>query len=202
MRQTLKLLGVLLFLAVSAGAQGPPPAGVGAGSGSTGGSRPFARGDFASWQVSLGYQYNKINLIGTPFNTNGLNADIVRYFGRWFGVEGQFGVGFGNTGSTSTPPNLGVHSLFAGGGVRLAYRNHSRIEPWVHIVAGVDDFRFTQTAGVLGNNTGLGGNAGGGVDYFVGRHMAVRVEADVMGSRFFSTEQRHFQAVSGLVFNF
>ncbi len=202
MRQTLKMTWGLTLLAVSAkGSRSPRQLGSGPVLGLQL-AQGRLRGDFASWQVSLGYQYNKINLIGTPFNTNGLNADVVRYFGRWFGAEGQFSVGFGNTGSTSAPPNLGVHSLFAGGGVRLAYRNRSRIEPWVHIVAGIDDFRFTQTAGVLGNNTGVGGHAGGGVDYLVGRHMAVRVEADVMGSRFFSTDQRHFQAVSGLVFNF
>jgi len=37
---------------------------------------------------------------------------------------------------------------------------------------------------------------------FIGRHMAFRIEADTMGSRFFSTNQRHFEAMSGLVFNF
>ena len=200
MRQVLSLLGFIFLLAASASAQGPT--GVGAGSGSARGSGSYSRQEYTPWQVSLGYQYNRINLTGTPFNTNGLNAGVVRYFGRWFGVEGQLGLGFGNTGTTTSPSNLALHSLFAGGGARLAYRNRSRIEPWIHIVVGVDHFRFTQTAGVLGDNTALGGAAGGGVDYFIGHHTAIRVGADVMGSRFFSTNQRHFQVVSGLVFNF
>ena len=127
-----------------------------------------------------------------------------RYFGRWFGVDGQLGIGFhGNTGTSTAPANLGVNSLFAGGGPRLAYRNSSHIEPWVHLVVGLQHYRFTQTAsGVLGDNSALGGAAGGGVDFRLARHLAIRLEADVLGSRFFSTNQRHFQAVTGLVFNF
>ena len=198
MRQVLSLLGAILFLGASASAQGP----AGVGSGSRSGSNSFSPSDFATWQISIGYQYNRINLIGTPFKTNGLSTTVTRYFGRWFGVEGQLGIGFGDTGATTTPPNLEARSLFVGGGPRLAYRNRSRIEPWLHCVVGVEHFRFTQTVGVLGSNTALGGAAGGGVDFLMGPHMAFRVEADGMGSRFFSTNQRHFQAISGLVFNF
>ncbi len=199
------LLGSVLLLAISAAAQGPAGAG---SSGSTpegkgqGRTHTFSVRDYANWQVALGYQYNQINLLGSPFTTNGLNISAVRYFGRWFGVEGQVGFGFGNTGSTSTPPNLNAQSLFFAGGPRLAYRNRGRIEPWIHGVFGEQHFRFNQTAGVLGSNTALAGAAGGGVDYLLGPHTAVRVEADFIGSRFFSTNQRHFQVVSGLVFNF
>jgi hypothetical protein len=117
-------------------------------------------------------------------------------------VEGQVGIGFGNTGTTTTPANLNAQSLFFGGGPRLAYRNHGRIEPWLHLVVGEEHFRFNQTAGVLGSNTALAGAAGAGVDYLLGTHTAVRAEADFIGSRFFSTNQRHFQVITGLVFNF
>jgi hypothetical protein len=55
---------------------------------------------------------------------------------------------------------------------------------------------------VLGSNTALAGAAGGGADFLLGPHTAFRVEADVLASRFFSVNQRHFQVVSGLVFNF
>lgn len=198
MKRFVYLVGLSLLLTVSAAAQGP----AGVGSNPRESSHTFSSPDFATWQVSVGYQYNRVNLLGTPFNTNGLNASIARYFGRWFGVEGQLGVGFGNTGATTTPTDLNVQSLFVGGGPRLAFRNRGRIEPWLHFVVGEEHFRFNQTAGVLGSNTALAGAAGGGVDYLLGTHTAVRVEVDFIGSRFFSTNQRHFQAVSGLVFNF
>ncbi|MBZ5660591.1 MAG: hypothetical protein LAO08_09305 [Acidobacteriia bacterium] len=203
MQRIICLVGTMLLIAVSAAAQGP------AGAGSSGSSprgqgktRTFSIREYSTWQVALGYQYNQINLLGSPFTTNGLNVSAVRYLGRWFGVEGQAGFGFGNTGTTSTPPNLNTQSLFFGGGPRLAYRNRGRIEPWIHGVFGEQHFRFNQTAGVLGSNTALAGAAGGGVDYLLGTHTAFRAEADFIGSRFFSANQRHFQVVSGLVFNF
>jgi hypothetical protein len=190
---------------MAAAGQGPAGAGS-AGTGSSpkgqGKTHTFSYPDYSAWQVSAGYQYNQINLLGSPFTTNGLSVSAVRFFGRWFGVEGQIGFGFGNTGTTSTPPSLNVQSLFFGGGPRLAWRTHARIEPWIHVIGGEQHFRFNQTAGVLGSNTALAAAAGGGVDFFLTTRTAARVEADFIGSRFFSTNQRHFQVVSGLVFNF
>ena len=196
------LVGLILCLAVSAAAQGPAGAGSSPRARSHAGPHTFSSPDFTPWQLSVDYQYNMINLTGSAFTTHGLSTDVTRYFGRWFGLEGQLGFGFGNTGSTSSPSNLTARSLFAGAGPRVAYRHHSGLEPWLHFVAGVDHFRFTQTAGVLGSNTAFAFAAGGGIDYLLGPRMAVRVEADAIESRFFSGNQRHFQVVSGLVFNF
>jgi hypothetical protein len=203
MRQIGSLLAAVLLLAVVTAAQGPAGAGAGSGSGSRSRTSALSTSDFDQWQLAVGYQYNRINLLGTPFNTDGLNVTVTRFFGRWFGLDAQLGTGFfGNTGTTSNPPNLGVHSLFIGGGPRLAFRGRSRIEPWVHAVIGLQDFRFTQTAGLLGSNQALGGAGGGGADFAFTPHLALRVEADVLETRFFSTYQRHFQVVGGFVVNF
>jgi hypothetical protein len=201
MRVVIFLMGIILLFSASAGAQGP------AGVGRSTSSGP--RGSFESehaddpWQIAVGYQYNRDNLLGSPFNTHGVNFSVARYFGRWIGVEAQLGVGFlGNTGQTTTPPNLGAKSLLVGGGPRLAYRNRSRYEPWAHVVVGLEHYRFNQTAGLLGSNNALAGDAGGGLDVFLKTHLAVRAEADFVGSRFFSANQRSFQIVGGLVLGF
>ncbi|MBZ5697507.1 MAG: hypothetical protein LAN18_03055 [Acidobacteriia bacterium] len=112
------------------------------------------------------------------------------------------GAGFGNTGATTSLANLTAKSVFVGGGMRLAYRGRSRFEPWAHGVVGMEHFRFTQTGGLLGSNTALAGSAGGGTDFYLNPHTAFRVEADWIGTRFFSGNQRHFQVVTGIVFNF
>jgi hypothetical protein len=200
MRVGIFLLGIVLLFSASAGAQGPAGAGGNAPSGPT---YNASGREFDAWQVAIGYQYNRDNLLGSPFNTHGANVDFVRFFGRWFGVEGQMGVGFhGNTGQTSIPPNLGVKSLYVGGGGRFALRNRSRYEPWVHATVGLEHFRFTQTAGLLGSNNALAGDAGGGLDVYLKTHIALRAEADIIESRFFSTNQRSFQVVGGLVLDF
>jgi hypothetical protein len=84
----------------------------------------------------------------------------------------------------------------------LTYRNRSRYEPWVHVVVGLEHYRFSQTAGLLGSNNALAGAAGGGVDVYLTTHLAIRAEVDAVGSRFFSTNQRSFQIVGGLVYGF
>src|SRR5665213_16437 len=162
MRVATLLLGVLLVFSASAFAQGP------AGVGSEPGYLSF--GDHAQnvWQIAMGYQYNRDNLIGSPFNTHGLNVSMTRFFGRWLGVEGQLGTGFfGTTGDTTVPPNLDAKSVFVGAGPRLAWRTRSRYEPWAHLVVGLEHYRFSQTAGVLGSNNALAGAAGGGLDIYV-----------------------------------
>jgi hypothetical protein len=189
-------------------AQGPAGAGTKGGGGEStrsrtrSGPRPRNNYDLTKWQVAIGYQYNRINLVGTPFNTNGLNTSVVRFFGRWIGLEGQMGLGYGNTGASTAPPSLTAKTLFAGGGPRLAFRGRSRVEPWVHAVVGIEHIRFTQTAGLLGTDTALGGAGGGGIDFRLTPHTAFRTEADWLATRFFSVNQRNFQIVSGLVFNF
>ena len=197
MRAAIFLLGIFLFLSASANAQGP----VGVGTGPE--YAPIPQHESEPWQIAIGYQYNRDNLLGTPFNTHGVNVDFARYFGRWIAVEAGVGVGFlGNTGQSSTPPNLSAKSLFAGAGPRLRYRNRSRYEPWIHALVGIEHFRFSQTAGVLGSNSALAGPAGGGLDVYVTRQIAFRVEADAFYSRFFQTNQRSFQVVGGLAYNF
>jgi hypothetical protein len=93
MRQTLILVGVVLCLSVPASAQGPAGAGTGVGSG----RHSRSSSELSQWQLTLGYQFNRINLLGKPFNTNGLNVSTVHYLGKRFGAEAQVGGGFGNT---------------------------------------------------------------------------------------------------------
>jgi hypothetical protein len=199
MRRGLLLLGAILCLYVSASAQGPAGAGAGGGNGPR---RSGSTYELSEWQLSGGYQYQRINLTGTPFNTNGLNVSVVRYFRRWLGAEGQLGFGFGNTGATTIPPNLSAKSIIAGGGPRLALRGYSRFEPWIHANFGIAHLHFSQTAGVLGSNSAVAGVGGGGVDFRLTPRSSFRAEADWVGSHFFSTNQRSFQVVTGLVLNF
>jgi hypothetical protein len=199
MRQVLILIGAVLILSISAAAQGP----AGSGSSGSGARVPFAGGlEGSKWQIGVAYQYDRFNLTGTPFNTHGLNTSVARFLNDWFALEGDVGGGFGNTGTSTVPASLRAKSLFLGGGMRIAYRGHGRTEPWIHGLGGMQHFRFAQTAGTLGSNTALAGMVGGGVDYHLNPRTAVRLEADVIGSRFFSGTQRHFQVVIGLVFNF
>ena len=197
MRVAIFLLGIFLLFSVSAAAQRPAGAGAGVGTG------PASHEDSDPWQIAIGYQYNRDNLFGSPFNANGINVSVARYFGHWFGVEAQLGTGFvRDTGQSTIPPNLDAKSFFVGAGPRVVYRNRSRYEPWAHLLAGMEHFDFNQTVGILGSNSAFAGAAGGGVDVYLTPRIALRGEVDEVYSRFFATNQRSFQVVGGLVFSF
>lgn len=197
MRGLIFFTSIFLLFSGSAAAQGP--AGVGAEPGffSTGAHEEN------KWNVAVGYQYNRDNLLGTPFNTSGIQVSAARYFDRWFAMEAQLGAGLsGNTRQSSSPPNLTVKSVFVGAGPRVAYRTRSRYEPWVHLLVGLEHFKFSQTAGLLGSNNSVAGAGGGGLDVYMNPHVAFRAGADAIVSEFFSTNQRSFQVVGGVVFGF
>jgi hypothetical protein len=154
-----------------------------------------------NWQVAVGYQFNGIHLYATDFHTSGFNVSLARYFGNFFGIEVQTGAGFGNTGTTTFPANLSARSVFVGGGPRFAVRNTGRIEPWGHAVLGDEHFRFSQTTGPS-TMSAFGWLAGGGVDLHASPRTAIRFEGDYFGTRFFGVNQRNYQVVAGLAFNF
>ena len=122
MRRYILLLGFLCSFSLAAAAQGPQ----GVGSDSYGetairagvGAEPTA--PLASpWRFAVGYQYNRIDLSGTPFTTVGANISASRLFTNWLGAEAQAGFGFGNSGGTTVPSNLTVKTTLVAAGPRL-----------------------------------------------------------------------------------
>jgi Outer membrane protein beta-barrel domain len=201
MRKVLPLLGALFFLSLGVSAQDrvvtlapPSPAASPAPPQIT----PYS--DF-SWQLAFGYQYNRINLTGKPFNTEGFDISGVRFLGSWFGLEAEMADSFGNTHNLTVPPNLDVKPLLVAGGVHLAHRG-GRVEPWVHALIGGDHFRFTQSAGVYGANFVLAWDGGAGIDFHLNPRLAIRGDADYLGTHFNGSVQRNFQAGAGIVFSF
>jgi hypothetical protein len=108
---------------------------------------------------------------------------------------------FGRLTATNAPGNLMANSLFIGSGPHIAAYSASRFEPWLHVLVGVEHFRFTQGS-VLGNNSALGFMGGGGVDYKLNRILFWRIQGDFIGSRFGSATQANYSFGSGLVINF
>src|SRR5207245_627137 len=169
-------------------------------------ARP-AFNEYFSWQVAVSYEYTRFRTPGGYFQMHGINTSATRFVNSWFGLEGDVGADFGSIPNGVTfgpiPQNLNpaAHMIFYGGGPHLTRRTDSRIELWVHGLAGGSHFRFTQTSGP-GSANGLGSVAGGGADWKLGPRTHLRAQGDYLGTRFFSTFQHSFQIKGGLVFNF
>jgi hypothetical protein len=164
--------------------------------------------DRSCLDFGYGYQYQHYNdVYGRSFADNGFNLDFGMHLfdpltgavGRMTaGLEATSAFGFGSTGGN---PNLSAKSLFVGAGPHIAIQSHSRLEPWVHGLVGLEHFRFTQTA-KFGSQNSVGFMLGGGLDVRVDRGLYWRVQGDYVGTNFQSTLQSNYSVGTGFLFYF
>jgi hypothetical protein len=158
-------------------------------------------------ELGFGYQYQHYDVFGQKFGDNGFNVVAGLHLFDWLtggegrltvGAEGTAAFGFGHTGGS---PNLDAKSLFVSGGPHVAIQSRSRLEPWAHVLVGLEHFRFTQTA-KFGSNSTFGFMGGGGLDIRIERGMYWRVQADYLGTTLQSNEQSNYSVGTGLILYF
>jgi hypothetical protein len=154
---------------------------------------PYSEG--TKWLFGIGYVYQRFNLGGSSTNLNGIQSSFSRFANNYFAFEGAVTATFGTFSATQNE-----HLVFYGGGGRLQSRGH-KMEPWVHALFGGTHTRFTQGVGP-GSFNGLGIMAGGGVDYRIGNHSALRVQGDFFTSHINAAWQKTVTVGAGIVFDF
>jgi hypothetical protein len=145
-------------------------------------------------QVYGGYTYVRFREGGgfSP-NLSGFDAGTIYYpRGGWIGADGEFILGLGTQNKTRTAKLL----LGMGGpAFRWAGPRQSRI--WVHALFGGSHF-LPQTT--FGGQSAFGYELGGGFDVQAWNpHFAYRLQADLVGTRYFSKTQLSPKISIGLV---
>jgi len=199
MRKVFVLCGALLCLSLTTAAQesnttseaGTPAAEPAA-------PASLTPADREAWQLAFGFQYQHYGVLGQSFHNVGYNVGITRFLNNRFAVEGTAAFGFGSAGSA---PSLDAKSMFIGGGPHVVFNNSSRFEPWLHVLAGLQHFRFTQTA-LVGSNSGVGFMGGGGVDYKFGSRTFWRFQGDFIGTHLGNSIEKNYSFRTGLILNF
>jgi len=154
----------------------------------------FPTPDEYGWQVSMSYTYTHLRFPGNARNMNGFSTSIIRYVNDWFGLEGNVTGAF-----SSLPGNLDGKYFFYGGGVHIAWRNTTRVDPWGRILVGRARV-LPQTA--LGKRDTIAYVGGAGVDLKLTGRLYFRVSGDYFGTRMFNSSQNNYQASGGVVVNF
>lgn len=164
--------------------------------------------DVPAYQLGIGYQYQSHSAFGRKFYDNGVDETLAMHVADpltsadWLisgALEASLTTGF--DGTTTGFPALDAKSVFLGAGPHFALENHSRVVPWVHLLAGVEHFRFTQTS-TIGSNSAFGFRAGGGMDFKLVPHIVWRFQADYLATTFSSSLQSNYSVGSGFVLNF
>jgi len=125
---------------------------------------------------------------------SGFSTSIIRYVNDWFGLEGNVTATF-----NSLPGNQTGKYIFYGGGMHIAWRNTTRLDPFGRVLVGGARV-LPQTA--LGSPNTLAYVAGAGVDFKLTGRLYLRVGGDYLGTRIFSQSQNNYQATGGVVVNF
>jgi opacity protein-like surface antigen len=124
---------------------------------------------------------------GVPTNFNGWNAEAQYNVSRWVGVAADFGgrygspIGVFSSSGVSGIPKGDGYSFLAG--PVISYRTKSRVTPFVHALFGWDRSSLSAST-ITGLPVPVSAAAtsyidfttalGGGVDYKVTRHLAIR----------------------------
>jgi hypothetical protein len=148
------------------------------------------------WQVGANFTYQRFDIGGGNTNLYGIHTSVTRWLGdSMFGIEGTATAAFGNFS-----PGRKEQTVFYGGGAHIGKRS-GKFQPWAHILVGGAHDRFSQGIGTPSFNA-LAIMGGGGVDIQWRSHIAFRVQADFLGTRFGSVWQKSITTGAGVVFDF
>lgn len=149
-----------------------------------------------NWQAYVGFTHFVFyELPGVTGNLNGFNMSLVYYpHGGHFAGDGEFAAAFAPQGSVNTRIAMGL------GGVRYRLEVARQIDLWAHGMVGGAKF-LPQTE--FGSEDAFAFIAGGGVD-LNSRHkrIGIRLQADMVGTRFFGTHQYNPKISAGVVYKF
>lgn len=153
-------------------------------------------GNEPNWELGFGFSYMNFNgpspLQGSLL---GVNTSLSYFVNEWFAIEGVATSVFSSkTILTNERIQVGVY----GGGIRMVYREQ-RWQPWGHFDMGLA--HEEPLTGFGGRNT-LAYVLGAGTDYRWNQLLSFRIQADLVGTNFFSQTQHHYQGTTGIVLHF
>lgn len=184
MRKLSFLGGLVLFVAVPAMAQ-----------------------EYPKGEVGGGYMYVRINPGGgaSGQDCHGGFGSVAGNLNSWFGVAGEFG-GCKVTGLPSGVSAKAFTYLF---GPRVTYRGHGGFEPFGEFLFGGAHDSITAPnptpppASLTVTDNAFAMAIGGGADYKVTSHVAIRlIQADYLYTKFGNTHQNNARIQAGIIFRF
>lgn len=148
-----------------------------------------------SWQGYVGYTFLRAYVVpGTAVNQNGLNGSVVWFYRDWIGFDGELLGAYGRLSGDSS------WTFFAGAGPRLRYTLPRGLEVFAH---GLIGYAHLTPQTPFGSENAFAYEVGGGVDLMPPHHrFGYRLEADMLGTRYFSVYQYSPKISAGVVFKF
>ena len=149
-------------------------------------------------EVSGGLSYLNAgtNALTSRQNVVGFEGSVAVHVNTWIAGEGNFG-GYYKTLTIVNVGTFGFHDYMAMAGPRLNMH-----KAFFHVLGGIDHLSGVSSfySVATSSNNVLAGAAGGGVQWNVARHLALRASADYVMSRFGGVMQNNFRVTLGVVY--
>lgn len=144
-------------------------------------------------EVYAGYDYARVNDLGTSFNFNGGSGQLAYNANHWLGIVGDLGGYY-----TSNGFHAGIFSYLFG--PRISLRGRGKLTPFAQVLFGgarsIDNSPLNAFAMT----------AGGGIEYRISEHFSIRpVQAEYWLTKFtdgLNNRQNNFRYSAGIIFRF
>jgi opacity protein-like surface antigen len=141
-----------------------------------------------------GYDYARVNALGTSFNFNGGSGQFAYNANNWLGIVGDLGGYYTSNGFGS-----GLFSYLFG--PRIDFRAHGKVTPFAQILFG-----GTRTIDISPSQNAFAMTVGGGVDFKISEHFAIRpFQTEYLLTKFTvnaNKRQNNFRYSAGIIFRF
>jgi hypothetical protein len=148
-----------------------------------------------SWQGYVGYTFLRAYVVpGTAVNQNGVNASVVWFYRDWLGFDGELLGAYGTLSGDSS------WTFFGGAGPRLRWVGPRSLQVFAHGLVG---YAHLTPQTPFGGESAFAYELGGGVDWMPPHHrFGYRLQADMLGTRYFGVYQYSPKVSAGIVFKF
>ena len=146
-------------------------------------ARPEKAEPSDKWNIFAGYGYTSLNQVNQSENgLQGVNVSVTRNWGKYFGLTADGG-DYAFTYDATNPGNPTVQMALLG--PEFHVKLFERVDGFAHVLLGGE---HTSTERASGFTTvpklSFAGGAGGGLDYKLNPHFALRVSGDLLASSF------------------
>jgi hypothetical protein len=149
-------------------------------------------------EVSGGFSYLNAgtNALTSRQNVVGFEGSVAVHVNTWIAGEANLS-GYYKTLTIVNVGTFGFHDYMAMAGPRLNMH-----KAFFHVLGGIDHLSGVSSfySVATSSNNVLAGAAGGGVQWNVARHLALRASADYVMSRFGGVMQNNFRVTLGVVY--
>ena len=152
--------------------------------------------------VFFGYSYGSADFSSTSrTNLNGWNGSLEGKVLPWVGFVAYFSALYGSQDSSPSSTfkvDTNMKSVVLGPRVSVPI---GKLTPFAEALFGASH-RHDSASGFSESDTSFATALGGGVDYRLIHGLGLRVEADLLQTRFFSDTQNNFRLSTGIVLHF